>query len=137
MGYEQIATSRGSPYWGFMTGCEGSKFPSAQGLFGGYSCQSYQLMKIKGINIFEELKQNPKVVEVFDIFDLMNKQPIKGGKYSSNDMGMTFEICNEGEIYMICQGSGGGYGAVLERSAERRVGQEFVSTLRSLLSPNT
>src|SRR3546814_1275096 len=32
MGYEQIATSRGSPYWGFMTGCEGSKFPSAQGL---------------------------------------------------------------------------------------------------------
>src|SRR3546814_3359508 len=89
MGYEQIATSRGSPYWGFMTGCEGSKFPSAQGLFGGYSCPSYQLMKIKGINIFEELKQNPKVVEVFDIVDLMNKQPIKGGKYSSNDMGMT------------------------------------------------
>src|SRR3546814_3479600 len=75
-------------------------------------------MKIKGINIFEELKQNPKVVEVFDIVDLMNKQPIKGGKYSSNDMGMTFEICNEGEIYMICQGSGGGYGDVLERDPE-------------------
>ena len=30
-------------------------------------------------------------------------------------MGMTFEFCNEGEIYMICQGSGGGYGDVLER----------------------
>jgi hypothetical protein len=30
-------------------------------------------------------------------------------------MGMTFELCNEGEIYMICQGSGGGYGDVLER----------------------
>jgi acetone carboxylase alpha subunit len=45
----------------------------------------------------------------------MNKRPIIGGKYSSNDMGMTFEICNEGEIYMICQGSGGGYGDVLER----------------------
>jgi acetone carboxylase, alpha subunit len=53
MGYEQIATARGSGMWGFMTGCEGSKFPSAQGLFGGYSCPSYQLMKIKGINIFE------------------------------------------------------------------------------------
>jgi acetone carboxylase alpha subunit len=115
MGYEQIATSRGSPYWGFMTGCEGSKFPSAQGLFGGYSCPSYQLMKIKGINIFEELKKNPKVVEVFDIVELMNKRPIPGGKYSSNDMGMTFELCAEGEIYMICQGSGGGYGDVLER----------------------
>jgi len=90
---------------GFMTGCEGSKFPSAQGLFGGYSCPSYQLMKIKGINIFEILKNDPKAVEVFDIVELMNKQPIKGGKYSSNDMGMTFELCNEGEIYMICQGS--------------------------------
>ena len=45
----------------------------------------------------------------------MNEQPIKGGKYSSNDMGMTFELCADGELYMICQGSGGGYGDVLER----------------------
>jgi len=115
MGYEQIATTRGSPYWGFMTGCEGSKFPSAQGLFGGYSCPSYQLLKIKGINIFEELKKNPKVVEVFDIVKLMNERPIQGGQYSSNDMGMTFELCADGEIYMICQGAGGGYGDVIER----------------------
>lgn len=115
MGYEQIATARGSSLWGFMTGCEGSKFPSAQGLFGGYSCPSYQLMKIKGINIFEELQRNPKIVESFDIVELMNKRPLPGGRYSSNDMGMTFEPCMEGEIYMICQGSGGGYGDVLER----------------------
>ncbi|MDB5986880.1 MAG: acetone carboxylase subunit alpha, partial [Nevskia sp.] len=118
MGYEQIATARGSGMWGFMTGCEGSKFPSAQGLFGGYSCPSYQLMKIKGINIFEELKKNPNVVESFDIVTLMNEQPIPGGKYSSNDMGMTFELCADGEIYMICQGAGGGYGDVLERDPE-------------------
>ncbi len=118
LGYEQIATARGSGMWGFMTGCEGSKFPSAQGLFGGYSCPSYQLMKIKGINIFKELKKNPKVVEAFDIVTLMNEQPIKGGKYSSNDMGMTFELCDEGEIYMICQGSGGGYGDVIERDPQ-------------------
>jgi acetone carboxylase, alpha subunit len=118
MGYEQIATARGSGMWGFMTGCEGSKFPSAQGLFGGYSCPSYQLMKIKGINIFEELDKNPNVVDVFDIVQLMNERPIPGGKYSSNDMGMTFELCSDGEIYMICQGSGGGYGDVLERDPE-------------------
>jgi acetone carboxylase, alpha subunit len=115
MGYEQIATARGSGLWGFMTGCEGSKFPSAQGLFGGYSCPSYQLLKIKGINVFHELEQNPKVVEEFDIVRLMNERPFQGGKYSSNDMGMTFELCSEGELYMICQGSGGGYGDVLER----------------------
>lgn len=118
MGYEQIATARGSPLWGFMTGCEGSKFPSAQGLFGGYSCPSYQLCKIKGINVFEVLRDDPKAVESFDIVRLMNEQPIKGGQYSSNDMGMTFEVCAPGEIYMICQGSGGGYGDVLERDPE-------------------
>lgn len=115
MGYEQIATARDSLMWGFMTGCEGSKFSSAQGLFGGYSCPAYQLLKIKNINIFEELDNNPKVVDEFDIVRLMNEKPIEGGDYSSNDMGMTFEICNEGEMYMICQGSGGGYGDVLER----------------------
>ncbi len=115
MGYEQIATARDSLMWGFMTGCEGSKFSSAQGLFGGYSCPAYQLLKIKNINVFKELDQNPRVVDEFDIVRLMNEQPIAGGVYSSNDMGMTFEICNEGEMYMICQGSGGGYGDVLER----------------------
>ncbi|MFT4103498.1 MAG: acetone carboxylase subunit alpha, partial [Burkholderiaceae bacterium] len=118
MGYEQIATARGSGLWGFMTGCEGSKFPSAQGLFGGYSCPSYQLMKIKGINIFDVLNKDPKTVQVFDIVELMNKRPIPGATYSSHDMGMTFELCNEGEIYMICQGSGGGYGDVLERDPQ-------------------
>ena len=118
MGYEQVATSRGTGLWGFMTGCEGSKFPSAQGLFGGYSCPSYQLMKIKGINIFDVLKKDPKAVEVFDIVELMNKRPIAGGTYTSQDMGMTFELASEGEIYMIYQGSGGGYGDVLERDPQ-------------------
>ncbi|HKY93600.1 MAG TPA: hydantoinase B/oxoprolinase family protein, partial [Nevskiaceae bacterium] len=118
MGYEQIATARGTGFWGFMTGCEGSKFPSAQGLFGGYSCPSYQLCKIKNINIFLELEKNPRIVEEFDIVRLMNERPIPGGKYTSNDMGMTFELCADGEIYMICQGSGGGYGDVLERDPE-------------------
>jgi hypothetical protein len=98
-----------------MTGCEGSKFPSAQGLFAGYSCPSYQLCKIKGVNVFEVLKNSPRLIEEWDIVRLMNERPIPGGKYTSTDMGMTFELCAEGEIYMICQGSGGGYGDVLER----------------------
>ncbi len=108
---------RGSAMWGFMTGCEGSKFPSAQGLFGGYSCPSYQLCKIKDVNIFEVLRDDPEAVDEFDIVRLMNERPIQG-KYTSQDMGMTFELCNEGEIYMICQGSGGGYGDVLERDPQ-------------------
>ncbi len=116
LGYEQIATVRRSNYWGFMTGCEGSKFSSTQGLFGGYSSPAYQLCKIKGVNVFNELKTNPAAV-TFDIVSLMNNQSLPG-TYSVNDMGMTFELCNEGELYMICQGAGGGYGDVLERDPE-------------------
>jgi N-methylhydantoinase B/oxoprolinase/acetone carboxylase alpha subunit len=118
LGYEQIATVRGSAMWGFMTGCEGSKFPSAQGLFGGYSCPSYQLCKIKGVNVFDVLREQPRAIEEFDILRLMNERPLKSARYSAVDMGMTFELCNEGELYMICQGSGGGYGDVLERDPQ-------------------
>ena len=117
LGYEQVATVRGSNMFGFMTGCEGSMFSSAQGMFGGYSCPAYQLCKIKDVNVFDIFNdgQTDLTDVEFNIVDLMNKQPFDGGTYTSNDMGMTFEICNEGEIYMICQGSGGGYGDVLER----------------------
>jgi acetone carboxylase, alpha subunit len=33
-------------------------------------------------------------------------------------MGMGFELADEGEVYMICQGAGGGYGDVLDRDPE-------------------
>jgi N-methylhydantoinase B/oxoprolinase/acetone carboxylase alpha subunit len=118
LGYEQIATVRESDIWGFMTGCEGSLFSSTQGLFGGYSSPAYQLCKIKGVNVFEILAKEPTRIKEFDITYLMNERPIPGARYTSQDMGMTFEFCQEGEIYMICQGTGGGYGDVLERDPQ-------------------
>ena len=49
---------------------------------------------------------------------LTNEQAIKGAHYGTYDMGMTFEPVQEGEVYMICQGSGAGYGDVLERDPQ-------------------
>lgn len=114
MGYEQMVTVRESKLWGFMTGQCGSKHPSAYGLFGGYGCPAYPLAKIKGINIFEVVKQDPKLL-VLDMVEIMNAQAIPDARYITQDAGMNFEPCAEGEIYMICQGAGGGYGDVLER----------------------
>ena len=54
----------------------------------------------------------------FDFETLMNEQPFPGARYSTHHMGMGFELADEGELYMICQGSGGGYGDVLERDPE-------------------
>lgn len=114
LGYEQIHTFRGSGLWGFMTGCSGSLFPSSQPLFGGYASPTYPLCKIKGIDVFEELAKRSGEF-TFDIVDLMNRQPFEGAKYSTQNMGMTFELAQPGELYMMCQGTGGGYGDVLQR----------------------
>ena len=48
----------------------------------------------------------------------MNTQPFAEARYSTHHMGMGFELADEGEVYMICQGSGGGYGDVLDRDPE-------------------
>jgi acetone carboxylase, alpha subunit len=45
----------------------------------------------------------------------MNSQAFTGATYSTQEMGMTFELAGPGELYMMCQGAGGGYGDVLQR----------------------
>jgi len=114
LGYEQMVTVRSSSFWGFMTGQCGSKHPSVYGIFGGYGCPAYPLAKVKGINIFEEIKENPNALKL-DIVEMMNAQEIPEADYVVQEAAMSFEPCAEGEIYMICQGAGGGYGDVLER----------------------
>jgi len=118
LGYEQMVSSRGTPMWGFMTGQTGSEFCSAPGLFGGYSSPAYPLCRVKGINVFDWIKK-PGNAERFphSIVTLMNDRPIEGGTYLTSP-GITFEPAAEGEIYMMCQGSGGGYGDVLERDPD-------------------
>jgi len=115
-GYEQVATVRQSSEFGFMSGQCGAKFSTSPGLFGGYSCPSYPLAKIKNINVLETLTNNPEQFD-FDMVELMNSRKIPGGDYSTQGA-MNFEFCAEGELYMICQGAGGGYGDVLDRAPE-------------------
>jgi N-methylhydantoinase B/oxoprolinase/acetone carboxylase alpha subunit len=115
-GYQVIGTVRRSDMFGFMTTCTGSKFPTVYGLFGGYGAPSYPLCKIKGVNAFDKLKDLPE--SEWTIPGLMNGQPFEGAKYSTHHMGMQFEIAKQGELYMICQGAGGGYGDPLDRSPE-------------------
>lgn len=129
LGYEQIATTRRTGFWGFMTGCTGSVFTPSQGLFGGYGPPVYPLCKIRGVDIFGKLKEAPENVR-FDILDLMNNQPIEGARYTTHEMAMTFELVQPGEVYMICQGGGSGYGDVLLRDpalVARDLEEELIS----------
>ena len=115
-GYQVIGTVRRSDMFGFMTTCTGSKFPTTYGLFGGYGAPSYPLCKVKGVDAFEKLKDLPEAK--WTIPGIMNEQPFEGAKYTTHHMGMQFEIAKQGELYMICQGAGGGYGDALEREPE-------------------
>ncbi|PSR34468.1 MAG: acetone carboxylase subunit alpha [Sulfobacillus benefaciens] len=116
-GYQMMMTTKGSPFWGFMTTCIGSKFPSITGLFGGYACPTYPLCKVKGVNVFEEFQIHPERFS-FTIEDIMNDRPFPNATYSTHHMGLQFELAKDGELYMITQGSGGGYGDVLERDPQ-------------------
>ncbi|HEY8720065.1 hydantoinase B/oxoprolinase family protein [Pengzhenrongella sp.] len=117
MGYEMIVASRGTPSWGFMTVTSGSKFSSVPGMFGGYGCPVYPLAIVKGINIYDIIKDDPTQFDL-SMERVMNERPYDGGDYQSAHMGLQFDVAKEGELYMIAQGAGGGYGDVLERDPE-------------------
>lgn len=116
-GYQQIATMKDTAMWGFMVCCIGSKFPSAHGIFGGYSPGTYPLCKVKDVDIFEVMTDHRELLR-YTIEEIMNEQPFDGAKYSTHHMGLQFELAKPGELYMITQGAGGGYGDVLEREPQ-------------------
>lgn len=114
MGYEQVVSARGTPFLGLITGTTGSFHSATYGLFGGYGCPATPLCKVKGINVFDTFTTDPDRFS-FDLVELMNNQPLAGAQYSTHPAAMAFEVVAEGEVYALCQGSGGGYGDVLER----------------------
>jgi acetone carboxylase alpha subunit len=117
-GYQMFVTQKDSDYFGFMTTTIGSKYPSTYGIFGGYACPAYPLAKIKGVNIFEIMKNKPEKM-VYTTEEIMNNRPFENATYTTHHGGLQFELAQEGEVYIITQGAGGGYGDVLDRDPEK------------------
>ncbi len=113
-GYQMIVAVKDTPFFGLMSTTIGSKFPTVTGLFGGYGCPTYPLAKVKGVNVFTIMQENPDLFS-FTIEEIMNQRPFEGATYSTHHRGMGFEVVQEGELYMLTQGTGGGYGDVLDR----------------------
>jgi len=91
----------------------GSRFPRTWGLYGGYGGPVYPTAKIEGSNLIEEMAENPDDLE-YNIQDIMQKKPFDG-EYSTWDLGRQADIAEEGEVYLLTQGAGGGMGDPLER----------------------
>jgi len=60
------------------------------------------------------LRKDPSRFDL-SIEKVMNDQPFAGGQYMTSHMGLQFDVAKDGELYMMSQGAGGGYGDVLER----------------------
>ncbi|MCC7414299.1 MAG: hydantoinase B/oxoprolinase family protein [Gammaproteobacteria bacterium] len=116
-GYQQIATMKDSSMWGYMCCSIGSKVPTTHGIFGGYGSRTYPLCKVKGVNVFEVMKDRRELLR-YTVEDIMNDRPFEGATYSTHHMGLQLEFAKPGELYMITQGTGGGYGDVLDRDPE-------------------
>ncbi len=117
MGYEMIVAAEGTPQWGFMTVTSGAKFSSIYGMYGGYGCGTYPLAMVKGTNVYEHFRRDNKTFDL-SIEKVMNERPFPDGRYSTYHMGLQFDLAKDGELYMISQGAGGGYGDPLERLPE-------------------
>lgn len=116
-GYTMMVATKDSEEWGFMTTTQGAKVPPIQGTFGGYACGCYPLSKIQGVDIYEELLKNPEKFK-HSIEELMNERAFEDASYTTHHMGLGFEISKRGELIMISQGAGAGYGDLLERDPE-------------------
>lgn len=118
MGYQMILAMRDSPMFGFMLTAIGAKFPNVPGLFGGYGCPTYPLARIEGIDVFDKFRTDPGAFK-FSIEELMNERPFAEARYSTHPMSLPFHAAKTGELYMIAQGTGGGFGDPLERDPSR------------------
>lgn len=129
MGYQMILALRDSPVWGFMLTAIGSKFPNVPGMFGGYGCPTYPLSRISGVDVFDKMQSDPASFR-YSIEALMNERPFEDGEYSTHPMFLPYALAERGELYMIAQGTGGGFGDPLERDPEevmRDFEEELVS----------
>lgn len=131
-GYQQIATMKDSSMWGFMCCSIGSKFPTTYGIFGGYAPGTLPLCKVKGVNVFDVMQDSRELLR-YTIPEIMNERPFPNARYSTHHMGLQLEFAQPGELYMITQGGGGGYGDVLERDPEL-VAKDFLDGLLSMRS---
>ena len=107
----------GNQPFGFQAVCGGAYFPSTVGIFGGYSCPTYAVCRVRGKNLFAEFKAKPELWNA-DLFEMMNEQPVEGASYEATRCSVDFDFYQEGELFMLSQGAGGGYGDVLERDPE-------------------
>jgi acetophenone carboxylase len=94
----------------------GSKIPSTQGLFGGYSIPTIPFIKVRNNHLLQMMKEtDPRIP--FSTISLLEERAI-GGDFQFSSIPSVIDMFQEGDIIACTSGGGGGYGDVLERDPE-------------------
>ncbi|QIB66064.1 hydantoinase B/oxoprolinase family protein [Kineobactrum salinum] len=103
----------------FMLGSHGggSKFPTTQGLFGGYGLPCLFLRKVGGSNFKERLAASDDALprNLTEVFDATNPER---GEVTQSNISSVVERVQDGDTMYAYAGGGAGYGDALEREPE-------------------
>lgn len=95
---------------------KGSKVRNCIGLFGGYPPATLPGIEVVHTNLWEKMKRGDKDIPS-DARQLVTEKTIKG-EYRIGSIFKTTHVMENGDLWVIFSGGGGGYGDVLERDPE-------------------
>jgi acetophenone carboxylase len=118
----------GSRYLAFTSSQKESKFPSANGLFGGYAATTLPGIRIMGSDLLERMRAGDADIPTDD-YSLASADPGPGELILEHQT-RGVSILREGDILAASTNGGGGYGDVLERDPDEVLGD----VARSIIS---
>ncbi|MFC1910252.1 hydantoinase B/oxoprolinase family protein [Chloroflexota bacterium] len=104
------------PWVRYNSHVKGSKVRNCIGLFGGYPPATLPGIEVVHNNLWEKMKRGDKDVPS-DARQLVTEKAING-EYIIGSIFKTTHVMENGDLWVIFSGGGGGYGDVLEREPE-------------------
>jgi N-methylhydantoinase B/oxoprolinase/acetone carboxylase alpha subunit len=92
---------------------KGSKVRNCIGLFGGYPPPTLPGIEVKHTNIWEKMKRGDKDIPT-GAMKLITERTIRGD-YEISSIFKKTHVLENGDLFVVFSGGGGGYGDVLER----------------------
>jgi N-methylhydantoinase B/oxoprolinase/acetone carboxylase alpha subunit len=92
---------------------KGSKLRNCMGLFGGYPPGPLPGIEVKHTDIWEKMKRGDKDIPT-GAMQLITEKSIKGD-YEISSIFKKVHVMENGDLWVVFSGGGGGYGDVLER----------------------
>jgi len=115
-GTEAVIAVNYVPWALYNSHVKGSKIRNCIGLFGGYPPGTLPGIELLHSNLWEKMKRGDKDLPT-SAMELITERSI-GGEYKITSMFQKVHVMNNGDLWVVFSGGGGGYGDVLERDPE-------------------